>query len=120
MYQSVNFCGASGQSYGFERMKTQNDEWISAPGVMIFTAADGRVIKVSEQSGRAEDISAIWRWREAQRFGATSMFLCRDKNASARRTAVDDLKRGLDPVCDMATPYETASESVRIVLPLAA
>jgi hypothetical protein len=100
MFQSVNFCGASGQSYKFQPVKLSNDSWLSTAGLVLFSAADGRVIKVSEQHGKIEDIGAIWRWREAQRYGATHIYIREQKDRSVRIAERDDLVNGLNPVCD--------------------
>ncbi|MFC7291148.1 hypothetical protein [Hirschia litorea] len=121
MFQSVNFCGASGKSFKFEPIKLRDETWLSLAGIVIFTAADGRVIKLVEQLGKAEDIGAIWRWREAQRYGATHMYIRLEKDRDIRFAEMNDLKAGLNPVCDAAEPaYESGSESARIVWPLAA
>lgn len=121
MFQSINFCGISGQSYKFEAVKLKDESWLSQAGIVLFTTADGRVIKLAEQFGKVEDISAIWRWREAQRFGATHMYIRRLKDRAVRLAEIEDLSLGLNPVCDMpSSAYESGSESARIVLPLAA
>ncbi len=121
MFQSVNFCGVSGQSYKFEPIKLRDESWTSQAGIVLFTTADGRVIKLSEQFGKVEDISAIWRWREAQRYGATHMYIRAQKDQAVRVAEMDDLRAGLNPVCDtQESAYESGSETARIVMPLAA
>lgn len=103
----VNFCGASGASYGFERIGADQD-WARIPGVIVFAAQDGpgwRAISVSEHGGTESDIAAFWRWREARRYGATSIFVRRQKDISVRRADTADLKTGLDPVCSGASEY---------------
>ena len=121
MFQSINFCGFSGQSYKFEAIKLRDETWISQAGIVLFTAADGRVIKLAEQFGKVEDITAIWRWREAQRFGATHMYIRRQKDRNVRMAEMDDLRTGLNPVCDTQdSAFEAGSESARIIMPLAA
>ncbi|WP_155826052.1 hypothetical protein [Hirschia maritima] len=121
MFQSINFCGVSGQSYKFEAIKLRDNAWTSQAGIILFTTADGRVVKLDEQFGKVEDITAIWRWREAQRFGATHMYIRHQKDRGVRLAEIDDLRAGLNPVCDAPSDaYETASESARVVMPLAA
>lgn len=121
MFQSVNFCGASGQSYKFEPVKLRDEAWLSCAGIVLFASADGRVIKISEQFGKVEDIGAIWRWREAQRYGATHIYIRPVKDRVERLADLEDLRFGLNPVCD--TPdaaFELPTESARVVMPLAA
>lgn len=121
MFQTVNFCGASGQSYQFQRVKTDSETVISMPGIIIFAAADGRVIKLAEQVGRAEDLGAIWRWCEARRYGATQMFVRRHRNAQVRQAEIEDLELGLNPVCESDRPaFEGVMQGYEDVLPLAA
>ncbi|MEM6625533.1 MAG: hypothetical protein AAF719_02415 [Pseudomonadota bacterium] len=121
MFQSVNFCGASGQSYKFQRVKAENSAWTEDAGVVIFAASDGmswRVIRVADQVGRAEDLNAIWRWREAQRYGATAIFVRAMKSASVRAAEAGDLVAGLNPVC--LSPSEGVFLDADDDLPLAA
>jgi hypothetical protein len=102
----VNFCGASGASYGFERIGADQD-WARIPGVIVFAAQDGpgwRAISVSGHGGTENDIAAFWRWREARRYGATSIFVRRQKDIGRRREEAADLNLGLDPV------YSSGSE----------
>lgn len=107
MIGMVNFCGASGASYGFERIGAEQD-WARIPGVIVFAAQDGpgwRAISVAEHGGTESDIAAFWRWREARRYGATSIFVRRQKDIGARRSDAADLNRGLDPVCSANSEY---------------
>ncbi|MEZ5938022.1 MAG: hypothetical protein R3C52_07355 [Hyphomonadaceae bacterium] len=98
--EKVNFCGASGASYGFTRMRTE-DDWARVAGVVLFAAEDGaswRVIRIGDQGGVDGDIGAFWRWREARRYGATAIFVRPDADFARRRREVSDLVAGLDPV----------------------
>jgi hypothetical protein len=101
MYGAVNFCGASGASYQFERMGMDQD-WAKIAGVVLFAAAEGRtwrVIRVGDQGGVTGDVNAFWRWREARRYGATAVFVRRNSDIAKRRAEATDLEHGLDPVC---------------------
>lgn len=101
MFGAVNFCGASGASYQFERMGMDQD-WAKIAGVVLFAAAEGRswrIIRVGDQGGVSGDINAFWRWREARRYGATTVFVRRNSDIAKRRAEVADLEHGLDPVC---------------------
>jgi hypothetical protein len=101
MYGAVNFCGASGASYQFERMGMDQD-WARIAGVVLFAVPDGlswRIIRVGDQGGVAGDINAFWRWREARRYGATAVFIRRNGDIGMRRREAADLEQGLDPVC---------------------
>ncbi len=97
----VNFCGYSGGSFQFSKMSEDSD-WARAPGVVLFAAPEGRswrIISVAEQSGAEGDVGAFWRWREARRYGATTIFIRRERDLARRGMAVADLSAGLDPVC---------------------
>lgn len=97
---SVNFCGAQGQSYRFERFGVEQD-WAKVAGVVIFAAQEGptwRVIRVSDQGGVEGDVATFWRWREARRYGATAVFIRRNADVRGRRAEASDLALGLDPV----------------------
>lgn len=93
----TNFSGASGESYQFERT-TADMDWVRIPGVVIFAAQDGfsvRVIGVCEHGGKESDVGVLWRWREARRFGATSVFIRRQWDFRVRRAEAGDLADGL-------------------------
>ena len=97
---SVNFCGAQGQSYRFERFRVEQD-WAKVAGVVLFAAEEGptwRVIRVSDQGGVEGDVAIFWRWREARRYGATAIFIRRNVDVKSRRAEASDLALGLDPV----------------------
>ena len=98
---AVNFCGASGASYKFQRIGVEQD-WAKIAGVVLFAAQEGkfwRVISVGGQGGVDGDIAAFWRWREARRYGATAIFVRRNGDFIDRRREAGDLAAGLDPVC---------------------
>ena len=96
----VNFCGANGNSYKFERFGADQD-WAKVAGVVLFAAPEGkswRIIRVADQGGVEGDVATFWRWREARRYGATAIFIRRNADLKARRLEVADLAQGLDPV----------------------
>ncbi len=107
---AVNFCGANGQSYKFERFGVEQD-WAKVAGVVLFAAPEGmswRIIRVTEQGGTEGDVATFWRWREARRYGATAIFIHPNKDVKGRRAEAADLALGLDPV--MAAGSEAARE----------
>ena len=111
---AVNFCGATGASYKFERMGAEQD-WAKVPGVVLFAAAEGRswrVIRVADQGGTEGDVATFWRWREARRYGATAIFIRRNMDITARRREAADLNEGLDPV--FTSGSELALEAMAI------
>ncbi len=100
MNGAVNFCGANGSSYKFERFGADQD-WAKVAGVVLFAAAEGkswRIIRVADQGGVEGDVATFWRWREARRYGATAIFIRRNADITARRREAADLANGLDPV----------------------
>lgn len=99
MFQVTNFCGASGRSYHFKCVSMERADWLTEPGVAVYAARDGRVIQVVEHAGRAEDLTAMWRWREARRYGAVMAYFRRSQDVLQRADEVADLVDGLDPVC---------------------
>ena len=108
MFGAVNFCGASGASYQFERIGMDQD-WAKVAGVVLFAAAEGRtwrIIRVGDQGGVMGDINAFWRWREARRYGATTVFVRRNSDIAKRRAEVADLEQGLDPVCASNSEFD--------------
>ena len=102
MFQVTNFCGESGRSYHFKCVAISNADWLNQPGVAVYTAPDGRVIQIVEQEGRAEDLTGIWRWREARRFGAVQAFFRKSSDPLQRAQEIVDLVGGLHPVCGLA------------------
>jgi hypothetical protein len=107
---SANFCGASGVSYQFDRMGMEQD-WAKVAGVILFAAPEGRtwrIIRVGDQGGVDGDLNAFWRWREARRYGATAVFVRRNKDIASRRLEAADLEIGLDPI------FSSGSELDRI------
>jgi hypothetical protein len=100
MTGAVNFCGASGASYRFERGGEDGD-WRGVPGVVLFAAGDcsgWRVIDVADHAGASAAQSLDWRWRKARRYGASAVFVRRAAAAPVSRLEATDLALGLDPV----------------------
>lgn len=101
MNDQVNFCGASGASYSFRKLGV-SDDWARVAGVILFAAGEGasfRVISIGDQGGVTGDIGAFWRWREARRYGATTIYTRPVADIAERRAIAADLAAGLDPVC---------------------
>ena len=99
MSHTINFCGASGRSYRFEAAADRDCGWMSLAGVVIYTAEDGRIIQVCEQAGRIEDMTAFWKYREAQRYGASQAFVRPQPDPAERARETQDLIAGLSPLC---------------------
>lgn len=99
MSEFFSFCGASGSSHRFQRMS--QDAWPEAAAVVLFAAPEGRAwraIAVDQQGGECDEIGVFWRWREARRFGATTVFVLLESDLAVRRAVVRDLCAGLEPV----------------------
>jgi hypothetical protein len=98
MTDAIQFCGLSGICH---RLRLTTDaSWARVPGVVVFAARDTcgwRAIDVREVTG-AEDIRLFWRWREAQRFGATHVFTLAEGNTRLAADIATDLVDGLRPV----------------------
>ena len=112
MFQVTNFCGATGRSYHFKCVSMQNADWLNQPGLAVYTAPDGRVIQVVEHAGRPEDLSAVWRWREARRYGAVNAYFRKSEDVLQRAQEIADLAAGLDPVCGDLAVNENVAELV--------
>lgn len=107
--RAVSFIGRSGQGYGFKGVRA-DAPWARQAGVAIFAARGGygrRIVKVVELSGKAHDIQPIWALAEAERYGATEVFVCTEHSAEARRAMREDLETGLSPACPMSKPQST-------------
>lgn len=99
--RAMNFCGVSGRGYGFESVEA-GSAWARQAGIAIFAAPGAfgrRVIRVVELSGRAHDVRPIWALAEAERYGASEVYVRLEDSPLARRTAMADLEAGLRPVC---------------------
>ena len=100
MKKMIAFCGASGAGYEFQQVDAKRP-WASQAGVAIFAAPDAygwRVIRIVELIGRDHDVRPIWALHDAERYGASCVFVsgCFDK--LARQAMINDLEAGLSPV----------------------
>ncbi len=111
MYKAVSFRGQSGKAWGFQRVAADSP-WARAAGVVIFASPETcgwRVIRVMELSGRPHDVRPIWALSEAERYGATAVFLLSEFDAEIRKTVLADLEAGFSPVCRDAVPVRLAA-----------
>lgn len=98
----VSFRGLSGRAWTFNRVET-DAPWAGSAGVAIFAAPDSygwRVIKVAHLKGRRDDIQPVWAFAEAERFGATAVFIAAELDEKRRRLIIADIEMGLSPVCE--------------------
>lgn len=98
--QKLLFRGRSGRATGFERMSPEAP-WARRAGVALFAAPDEcgwRVIRVVEVSGRDHDVQPIWALAEAERYGATAVFIHPESDPQARAALADDIETGFSPV----------------------
>jgi len=69
--------------------------------VVIFAipeACGWRIFRVIELSGKPHDIQPIWALAEAERYGASAVFVALEFEAGMRRQIVADLEAGFQPV----------------------
>ena len=52
-----------------------------------------------ELTGRPHDLQPIWALAEAERYGATAVFLALEFDARERKCLVADIEEGFSPVC---------------------
>lgn len=101
MVKSVNFRGASGKAFSFKRVNP-DAPWARESGVALFAAPDAfgwRIIRMVEVSGREHDVRPLWAQADAERFGASAVFVLPADGRAARREVLKDLSEGLTPVC---------------------
>lgn len=100
MSSAVSFRGQSGKAWGFQRAAV-DAAWARAPGVVIFAIPEvcgWHIFRVIELSGKPHDIQPIWAQAEAERYGATAVFVALEFDAGMRRHMVADLEAGFQPV----------------------
>ena len=100
MSKVITFYGASGNGYGFDEVRPQ-DAWATQAGVAVFAAPDAygwRVIQIVELTGRDHDVRPIWAYYDAERYGASAVFLTRTLDKEQRKIMIRDLEAGLSPV----------------------
>ncbi|MEO1101153.1 MAG: hypothetical protein AAFW65_04840 [Pseudomonadota bacterium] len=101
MIKSANFRGASGTAYSFKRVNPDSP-WARESGVALFAAPDAfgwRIIRMVEVSGREHDVRPLWAHADAERYGATAVFVLPADGRTLRRGILTDLSEGLTPVC---------------------
>ncbi|NBC21171.1 MAG: hypothetical protein GVY06_09055 [Alphaproteobacteria bacterium] len=94
------FRGQSGKVYGF-RKADGGPGWRRQPGLALLAAVDGygwRIIRIVEIPGIADDVGPIRARREAARYGAETLLVLDEPDASRRRAIRADLEAGLSPL----------------------
>ena len=100
MTKSITFYGQTGIGYGFQQADIEAG-WFKRAGVAVFAAPDAygwRVIRVVELSGRAHDVRPFWALQDAEKFGASAVFVTNVSEHDDRRGIITDLELGLSPV----------------------
>lgn len=101
MNNQVCFRGVSGKAWSFQETPAQAP-WARSPGVVIFASPEAfgwRVIRVMEMTGKPHDLRPIWALAEAERFGATAVFVALEFEGDVRKAMIEDLEAGFSPVC---------------------
>ena len=104
MKNGMSFVGGSGRSYRFAEVAEDSD-WAAEAGVAVFAARGAYgwiLVRAADLRGRADDLSAIWAWREARRYGASAVFLARSPSAADRAALLADLQAGMRPILSSA------------------
>jgi hypothetical protein len=97
---AVSFRGRSGKAWDFQRV-SKDAPWARSPGAVIFAAPDSygwRIIRIMELTGRPHDLQPIWAHAEAERYGATAVFLALEFDAAERKRLIADIEEGFSPV----------------------
>ena len=97
----VSFRGRSGKAWSFQRVSA-DAPWARSAGVVIFAAPESfgwRVLRVMELTGRPHDLRPIWALAEAERYGASAVFLAAEIDGERRRHIVEDIEAGFSPIC---------------------
>ncbi len=103
--QNISFRGQSGRAYKFQKMKSDGN-WACEAGVALFAARGPfgwRVVRLSIMRGRMHDVQPIWAFADAQRYGASNVFVMPETDPLVRQFAITDLEAGLSPVCESQT-----------------
>ncbi|MEM5516857.1 hypothetical protein WNY37_07835 [Henriciella sp. AS95] len=112
--ERVNFCGRSGRPVAFSRMASDS-AWARRPGLALFAARDTygwRIIRMVEMTGRMHDVQPFWAELDAQRYGASAIFVHDETDFEVRRALMSDLEAGLSPVFPAFTGAQP--ESLRL------
>lgn len=100
MSNAVSFRGQSGKAWSFQRAAA-DAPWARAPGVAIFAVPEAcgwRIFRVMELSGKPHDIQPIWAFAEAERYGASAVFISLEFEGDLRKQMVADLEAGFQPI----------------------
>ena len=98
--RSITFYGQTGSGYGFEQTDISAN-WFGRAGVAVLAAPDAygwRVIRVVELSGREHDVRPLWALQDAEKYGASAVFIAPVVDHESRRGMIMDLECGLSPV----------------------
>lgn len=98
---AVSFRGRSGKAWDFQRVP-KDAPWARSPGAVIFAAPDSygwRIIRIMQLTGRPHDLQPIWALAEAERYGASAVFLALEFDERERKRMVADIEEGFSPVC---------------------
>lgn len=99
--REMSFRGRSGRAYQFTQV-AKNAPWAREKGVALFAARGPfgwRVVKLSRLSGRGHDVQPIWDYADAERFGASAVFIAHETDPQCRARMIADLEAGLSPIC---------------------
>jgi hypothetical protein len=100
MNNAVSFRGQSGKAWSFQRAGA-DAPWARAPGIAIFAVPEAcgwRIFRVLELSGRPHDVQPIWAQAEAERYGASAVFVSLEFDAAMRRHIAADLEAAFQPI----------------------
>ena len=106
-----SFRGQSGRAYRFHRVD-MDAPWASESGVALFAARGPygwRIVRMIGLSGQPHSVQPIWALADAQRYGATAVFVCRMAPGAQRDDVLRDLEAGLNPVLSAGAPLETVA-----------
>lgn len=101
MDKQVSFRGVSGKAWSFQKTPA-HAPWARSAGVVIFAAPEAfgwRVLRVMELTGKPHDLQPIWALAEAERYGATTVFISLEFDGEMRKEMVGDLEAGFSPLC---------------------
>lgn len=106
--REMSFRGQSGQAYKFIKMAPEAP-WARCSGVALFAARGPfglRTVKLARLQDRSHDVQPIWAFADAQRFGATEIYVLQGLEVEQRERILEDLEAGLSPVCSALKPAQ--------------
>ncbi|MEL7547128.1 MAG: hypothetical protein AAGJ84_10790 [Pseudomonadota bacterium] len=109
-----SFRGQSGRAYRFNRVDV-DAPWASETGVALFAARGPygwRIVRLVGLNGQPHNVQPVWAFADAQRYGATAVFVCRVSESLKRVEIFEDLEAGLNPV--LGTDTETLAAPTRL------